>query len=322
MNNGLLSNFSKLVNTDQDEDNTNKPKVSYVYGKVTNVLNNGKTANVEIDGSTASCPVKSNVTVEKGNRVMIMLRNHDATIVNNVSVPTITADYMKGEDGGKIIKDHMQESLDALKEYVDDIASAIGEKLFPIGSTYLTTTKTNPGAFLGGTWALVNEGYALMSVSADNSGGRYNGSSNSKSVSGVPAHEHDLRLLNEDDDNYVSAWDSYGEIYIPTDVPIAYDRIVPSHTHNMGIGTTYEEGQGYGLIQSASFQDRVMVAKHDGYVRSTSEGDKIESQLKMHKHTVHASSIKHALKAAESGDGGTVDVTPKNFKVYVWYRTA
>lgn len=314
MNNGLLSNFSKLVNTDQNEDNTNKPKVSYVYGKVTNVLNNGKTANVEIDGSTASCPVKSNVTVEKGNRVMIMLRNHDATIVNNVSVPTITADYMKGEEGGKIIKDHMQESLDALKEYIDDIASAIGDKLFPIGSTYLTTTKTNPSTFLGGTWTLVNEGYALMSVSANDAGGKYNGSSNSKSVSGVPAHTHTISKSEAYSDRSQISTD-------PLDLP---ETAIPDHTHNLPMYITSNEASGYGLTQTGAFADRVLVATNDSepFARVTSKPNKFDSQLKLHKHKINLSTIADALQAESSGDGGTVDVTPKNFKVYVWYRTA
>ena len=74
MDKSLVTNFSKLINADENQDNTNKPKVSYVYGQVVDIMSDGKVAVVNIDGSTIRCPMKSNVTVSEGNRVMVMLR--------------------------------------------------------------------------------------------------------------------------------------------------------------------------------------------------------------------------------------------------------
>ena len=63
MDKSLVTNFSKLINADENQDNTNKPKVSYVYGQVVDIMSDGKVAVVNIDGSTIRCPMKSNVTV-------------------------------------------------------------------------------------------------------------------------------------------------------------------------------------------------------------------------------------------------------------------
>ena len=36
-------------------------------------------------------------------------------------------------------------------------------KTYPVGSTYITSTNTNPGTFLGGTWTLVDKEFSLLS---------------------------------------------------------------------------------------------------------------------------------------------------------------
>ena len=44
-------------------------------------------------------------------------------------------------------------------------------KIYPVGSVYLSTTQTSPASFLGGTWTAIGAGYALWTTTTANDGG-------------------------------------------------------------------------------------------------------------------------------------------------------
>lgn len=75
--------------------------------------------------------------------------------------------------------------------------TSIGEKIYPIGSIYLSLNDTNPSILFGfGTWEALTEGYALWtSTTASNYGNTANaGNTGSTTLnanqSGLPAHTH------------------------------------------------------------------------------------------------------------------------------------
>jgi len=302
IDNQILTNFANTINNPGEEDRSNKPKVSYVYAKAVSKMTSNNMVDVQIDGSEITCPVNSNVTVDEGDRVLIMLRNHNATIVGNTTTPSTTVDFMKSGGGKTIIEDQV-------KDYVESALDDFKKSLFPIGSTYLTTIKVSPATFLGGTWELVNEGYALMSVIDEESGGKYDSiDSNTKTVSGVPPHEH----------NIVSKY--YDSTIINTaDKDIDGNDL--AHEHPLDMQVTSVEASGYGLTQTGGFGDRVVVSMQSS-TRTTGSW-RPSGRFGSHAHNIKAGDIARILKASSTGDGdGTVNVTPKNFKVYMWYRVA
>jgi hypothetical protein len=72
--------------------------------------------------------------------------------------------------------------------------------LFPVGSVYFTTTDTNPGTFLGGTWVRIAQGRFIAGVGTGNDGDRsqeiVSGNSGGKythtlTESEMPSHDHE-----------------------------------------------------------------------------------------------------------------------------------
>ena len=51
-------------------------------------------------------------------------------------------------------------------ENMNEIKRALNENLYSIGSIYVTSTNTNPGDILGGTWELVDKGFSSRSFDA------------------------------------------------------------------------------------------------------------------------------------------------------------
>ena len=74
----LISQFVKATNDNADVKN----ETSTVYGTVKEV--NGQMY-VQFDGSTTTTPVSTTVKVKNGDRVMVMIKNHAATITGNLT---------------------------------------------------------------------------------------------------------------------------------------------------------------------------------------------------------------------------------------------
>lgn len=84
LSNDLISQFVKITNDKKEE-----KKESTVYG--TAVIQNGVTY-VKLDGSTLLTPATSAANTKDGERVIVMIKDHTATITGNVSSPSARID--------------------------------------------------------------------------------------------------------------------------------------------------------------------------------------------------------------------------------------
>lgn len=97
---------------------------------------------------------------------------------------------------------------ETIKLWVDTSAtggssSDILDKVYPIGSIYMSTANVSPESFLGGTWERYGKGRTLMGVDEENdnfntvnkTGGE---ESHVLTISEVPAHAHNLATSSED----------------------------------------------------------------------------------------------------------------------------
>lgn len=79
LDNSLLKEFAQITN-----DSTVEPQSTYLRGTVVKG-SDGKF--VQIDGSTTVTPISEIVDVEEGDRVLVSIENHRATIIGNFSFP-------------------------------------------------------------------------------------------------------------------------------------------------------------------------------------------------------------------------------------------
>lgn len=84
LSNDLISQFVKATN----DDSKKKKETSTVYGTVTDA---GSQKYVKLDGSNISTPVSTTVDVSEGDRVIVMIKNHNATITGNLRNPSANA---------------------------------------------------------------------------------------------------------------------------------------------------------------------------------------------------------------------------------------
>lgn len=77
----LLKEFAKVVNDVGDKP---EPK-QYVYGTVTTGAGNTKC--VMLDGSDTMTPISEVVNAEAGDRVLVSVNNHQATVIGNITFP-------------------------------------------------------------------------------------------------------------------------------------------------------------------------------------------------------------------------------------------
>lgn len=104
----LVSQFVKVTS-----DNKKTKKETIIYGEV---VVNGEDKYVKIDGSTTSIPIVKTADVKSGDRVMVMIKNHNATVLRNVSnqMP-----YFFMEDGeAKDVITKLQEYIDSTKDQI------------------------------------------------------------------------------------------------------------------------------------------------------------------------------------------------------------
>lgn len=80
LSNDLISQFVKATN-----DNKETKKESTVYGTVKNV---DGVEYVQLDGSDFLTPVSSTTSISDGDRVTVMIKNHNATVTGNISSPS------------------------------------------------------------------------------------------------------------------------------------------------------------------------------------------------------------------------------------------
>jgi len=85
----LVKEFVRMTN-----DTTKKKSESFLYGTADKINEDG-TIDVIFDGATDSTPCASSVSVAVGDRVLVMLKNRQATVTSNVSNPTVNAAYLE-----------------------------------------------------------------------------------------------------------------------------------------------------------------------------------------------------------------------------------
>lgn len=96
----LLRTFAEITN----DSSQNESKEQYAYGTVTSTTDG--VVYVQLDGSSLTTPVGTMSEVSINDRVMVMLKNHRATIVGNITHPALTqvgAVYTKMTDDGLVV---------------------------------------------------------------------------------------------------------------------------------------------------------------------------------------------------------------------------
>lgn len=121
----LLSQFAKITN-----DQNQKEKKTKTYGEIVRVGNQNF---VRLDGSEILTPYERTVTVKEGDRVVVNIENHNATITGNMSDPSFSSSEGSSMNGKinefDIIISHKikTDEIEAITGYFEQIFATLGE---------------------------------------------------------------------------------------------------------------------------------------------------------------------------------------------------
>ena len=174
--------------------------------------------------------------------------------------------------------------------------------LFPIGAIYLTAGNTNPGTFLGGTWAQIAQGRTLIGVGTLGSdtyaAGATGGAARvTLTTAEMPLHDHGGTTSNQS----------------------------AAHTHNFSAGTSTDGAHVHRLINMGFDGSTGSYVDYAASSGATSGYDAMES-AGSHAHSVSGVTLSenayHAHSVSGEGGGGAHENRMPYLAVYFWQRTA
>lgn len=115
----LLKEFAKVVNDVGDKP---EPK-QYVYGTVTTGAGNTKC--VMLDGSDMLTPISEVVNAEAGDRVLVSVSNHQATVIGNITFPPSARKEQQAIDSANGALEQSNQAMEKAKDAQTKANSAI-----------------------------------------------------------------------------------------------------------------------------------------------------------------------------------------------------
>lgn len=178
----LLSQFVKVT---QGEKNTKNE--STVYG--TAVKQNGKTY-VKIDGSNLLTPVAATADTVDGERVIVMLKNHTATITGNITAPAARVlDIEVAVDAANEAKASANQANQTANQ-ANQTMAALFDLVYPVGSIYMSVNSTSPALLFGGTWEPLCDRFLLGAGNTYSGGATGGEASHTLTEAEMPKHQH------------------------------------------------------------------------------------------------------------------------------------
>ena len=116
LSSNLLKQFAEIVGDSETPSNG-----TTVYGTI--VESNG-TRRVRIDGSDEVTPISTAVSIAPGERVLVLLKNHTATVTGNVSDPSASARRLEDAEGNI---SEVSRTAEEIKQTVKNVQGDISE---------------------------------------------------------------------------------------------------------------------------------------------------------------------------------------------------
>ena len=200
----LLKEFAKVVNDVGDKP---EPK-QYVYGTVTTGAGNTKC--VMLDGSDTMTPISEVVNAEAGDRVLVSVNNHQATVIGNITFPPSARKEQQAIDSANGALNQSNQAMEKAKDAQTKASSAITDS--SVASALANEAKTESAkAQEAANTAIQNAGEAKQLAQA----------SSNKS-------DETQQLVNQVKDSVAAANKDIGKL--KTEVKTANDNIASANT--------------------------------------------------------------------------------------------
>ena len=120
---------SQFVKTTKDTEVSKKETT--VYGTV--YVSNG-TKYVKIDGSELLTPVLSTVGIQEGERVAVLLKNHTATVIGNISSPSVRNEDVNISLESYVTTNQLKDETNNINNLIDNLVVTITKEEYDAGT--------------------------------------------------------------------------------------------------------------------------------------------------------------------------------------------
>ncbi len=162
-----------------------------------------------------------------------------------------------------------------------NLANAIVNKIYPVGSIYISVNNTNPKNLFGGTWEQLKNAFLYANAGTSYSSGNGTGTTTNASTGSTGG----------------PSTNTSGSTTLTINQ-------IPAHSHSVSTDMAKNEATGFGLVNSESFMDRVIV---NGTTKTGNAGGGQGHTHTLSSHTHSLNSHKHNIPY---------------LAVFVWKRTA
>lgn len=187
------------------------------------------------------------------------------------------------------------ESLD-IRETINELSQEVQElmlKIYPVGSLYFSTTSTNPGSFLGGTWQRYGNGKAIVGV--DENDTSFN---SANKTGGEKSHVLTIAELASHTHSYAKSSSTTGSTTLTIDQ-------IPSHDHGSRAATSSGNYTGYAPNMVANSR----YGFDNAYIDDTGGG-------KGHTHSITTTST----NSGSTGSANAHNNLQPYITCYIWKR--
>ena len=220
-------------------------------------------------------------------------------------------------------------------------------RVYPVGSIYMSAVNVSPASFLGGTWQAIEQGRMLMAAGSSWQAGTTGGAAyHALTVQEMPAHDHSATETAAGGHTHEASTGSAGAHSHSGSTSVAGDH---AHTRgSMNITGTVAIGYGTGgeildgvfyatsAICNMQRMGEFNASKVTGFDASrswtgwTSTNGNHSHWLSIasagaHTHSVAiaaAGAHTHAITIGKTGSGAAFSILPPYVAVYMWRRTA
>ena len=217
----------------------------------------------------------------------------------------------------------LENNINELKNSTEDLKNNKQERLYPIGSIYITTTYSSAsqvGEALGGTWEAYSQGRTLVGINPDdeqfNALGKSGGNSTTVlSINNLPSHTHNIPALSGTTNS--AGAHIHNNTAKSSTISGKFGASVPPYHSN------YASGAFKGITYSTNDSNRVTYPTTTGRVfgyklNATPTITVTNASAGSHTHTVTTK----ASTSEATGSGTSFTNLQPYITVYMWKRTA
>ena len=262
----------------------------------------------------------------------------------------------KGLQVGKFVVDRSGNvTFNGAARFNGDISSLL-ERVYPVGSIYMSVNSTDPGTLFGGTWQRLKDRFLLAAGDSYAAGAAGGEASHTLTAaeSGVPAHAHGLNSHKHSVGAHSHGLNSHTHTYNKPNTPTGSTAItadqMPAHSHHLiaasngRSGTTGLGTEDYLAAYATSDISDLPYSLRPGTTGSATQGKTANSGCgKGHTHTIGTTSTNTGTATGSTANstafdsgaatGNTANNTAANassahnnmppyLAVYMWKRTA